>query len=183
MNSLMLYGVVLMAVGMVGVGYGLWHMPKVWRAWRAKPPELRRKELVGTLLLAALYALLVWGLITAMWASVARGQEVPPSDYVRRWELQALEARIAGLEAALQKNANTFNPILHNGTTVEIWLDPVTGPAMTLGQDALGKIHAFIEGKLHVLSTAELEGDLTVKGNVSFDPRKSDVHFTPRTAP
>src|SRR5438132_1124121 len=120
MPFLMLYGktvaIIGLIVGLVCIVYGVWRTP---RDWRAMPPERRKKALVGTLLLAALYALLVWGIITAMWASVARGQEVPPSDYVRRWELQALEARIAGLEAALQRTANTFNPILHHGRTVE----------------------------------------------------------------
>ena len=100
----------------------------------------------------------------------------------------AQEHRIADLEAVLQRMTNTFNPVLHHGRTVEIWLSPPASngtppPALVLTRDELGKVHVYVDGELHVQSAATLEDDLTVKGNVSFDPRKSDVHFTPRTAP
>ena len=104
-------------------------------------------------------------------------------------QVLALERRITDLEAALQRMTNTFNPILHQGRTAEVWLDPTTGPVVTVTKDELGKIHFFIEsgvgggGDLHVAGAVVIEGDLTVKGAISSDPRRSDVHFTPRTAP
>ena len=129
--------------------YGLWRVP---REWRAITPERRPKALLGTLLLVLLYGVVVWGILNIAWTSAARGQEPAP-----------------------------FNPILHHGRTIEIWLDPTTGPVLTVTQDALGKVHLFVDGELHVRQAATLDDDLTVQGNVSFDPRKSDVHFTPRT--
>ena len=199
-NPIVFYGVSTLllfvtAVGVILVVYGLRRLPGEWRVMSS---ERRRKAIVGTIVLAIFYAIVALSIVTVAWKSAAHGQEVAVTrEQVLALELRivdlettraAQERRIADLEAALQRMTNTFNPILHHGRTVEIWLSPPASngtppPALVLTRDELGKVHVFVDGSLHVQGPTILEDDLTAKGFISFDERKSEVHFTPRTAP
>jgi len=185
----------MVAVGVYAVVSNIRRVPGEWRGLS----RAQKTRLVVGLVAAVLYAsIVVWMISAGIWVPLARGQEVTVTrEQVLALELRivdlettraAQERRIADLEAALQRMTNTFNPILHHGRTVEIWLSPPASngtppPGLVLTRDELGKVHLFVDGELHVQGPTILEDDLTAKGFISFDERKSEVHFTPRTAP
>ena len=161
----------LLFTSAVGVYAVVTNLPRVPGEWRTLS-RARKTRLVVALVAAVLYAtVVVWMISAGIWVPLARGQDVS----VTPDQVLALERRVADLEAALQRTANTFNPILHHGRTVETWLDPTTGPVVTVTKDELGKIQFFIEsgvgggGDLHVAGAVVIESDLTVKGAISSD--------------